>query len=393
MAFTIVDFNNFWSPSGGGVRRYHLEKMNYYKRQSADLLVFVMPDSRTWTEKISDSLVIEHVKAFRFPGKWEYRFIWKKSQIKPVLEKYLPQIIEVGSPYILPSRIRAIAKKVCPAAKLLGFWHADFPVTYVERPLKEKFGKILADLGKKIAFAYARSEFKDFAGLEVSNEETRVRIIQNGLKAFELIPLGCNVSLFHPNKRDIPLREELKQGNPERKILFFPHRFCTEKGLDLLLKAYPVLEEKWKTAPAIVFAGTGPMLPEVLSFVKEHKATRYIGFISSEETMAKYHASADFGLALSYHETFGLSILESMASGIPQVAANAGAAMEHVKNSEAGILLEERTPEALAHKIAELFDILKNSDLKTKARTYAEKYSWQACFSKQNHLYHQLTDF
>ena len=74
--FTIVDFNNFWSPSGGGVRRYHLQKMAFYENLSSEseeqvLSVFVMPDSKTFTEKKSASLVIEHVEAFRFPGKWE----------------------------------------------------------------------------------------------------------------------------------------------------------------------------------------------------------------------------------------------------------------------------------------------------------------------------------
>ena len=80
--FTIVDFNNFWSPSGGGVRRYHLQKMAFYEnlheKEFGVRSVFVMPDSKTFTEVKSDSLIIEHVKAFRFQGKWEYRFIWKK---------------------------------------------------------------------------------------------------------------------------------------------------------------------------------------------------------------------------------------------------------------------------------------------------------------------------
>ena len=38
--FTVVDFNNFWSPSGGGVRRYHLQKMAFYEQQSDALDVF-----------------------------------------------------------------------------------------------------------------------------------------------------------------------------------------------------------------------------------------------------------------------------------------------------------------------------------------------------------------
>jgi alpha-1,6-mannosyltransferase len=84
--FTIVDFNNFWSPSGGGVRRYHLQKMAFYERQNEVLSVFVMPSASTYTEKRSDGLIIEHVEAFRFPGNWEYRFMWKSKQIRPILE-------------------------------------------------------------------------------------------------------------------------------------------------------------------------------------------------------------------------------------------------------------------------------------------------------------------
>ena len=118
--FTVVDFNNFWSPSGGGVRRYHLQKMAFYERLASvcpeeDVLsVFVMPDSRTFTEVKSDSLIIEHVQAFKFPGTWEYRFIWKLSQVEPVLAKYIPDVIEVGSPYILPTVVRRAAKQVSP---------------------------------------------------------------------------------------------------------------------------------------------------------------------------------------------------------------------------------------------------------------------------------------
>ena len=123
--FTIVDFNNFWSPSGGGVRRYHLQKMAFYENRQDVLSVFVMPDSRTFTEKRGTGLIIEHVDAYRFPGNWEYRFIWKQKQIRPILKKYMPQVIEVGSPYILPTVVRRAAKRICPEAILLSFWHAE----------------------------------------------------------------------------------------------------------------------------------------------------------------------------------------------------------------------------------------------------------------------------
>ena len=389
--FTIVDFNNFWSPSGGGVRRYHLQKMAFYEKLSSEseeqvLSVFVMPDSKTFTEKKSDSLVIEHVEAFRFPGKWEYRFLWKPSQIESVLAKYKPQVIEVGSPYLLPTMVRRAAKKIVPEAVLLSFWHADFPITYVQRPVTNKFGKALGNLSKNVAFWYARQEFKRFDGIQVSCNEVLRRLDRHKLPTSHWIPLGCDIQMFSPSKRDESLVQKLKDGNPDRLTIFFPHRFCEEKGIELLLGAYPILCEKLGCEPALVFAGTGPYLPQVQEAVEKYPHIQYAGFISSIDEMARHYASVDLGLALSGWETFGLSILESMACGNAQIGASTGAAAEHIRESGAGVVLKERTPQALADAIVELY----HSDMaamKQKARVYAEKFSWADCFKRQLELY------
>jgi len=388
--FTIVDFNNFWSPSGGGVRRYHLQKMAFYEKLSSEseqvLSIFVMPDSKTFTEKKSDSLIIEHVEAFRFPGKWEYRFLWKPSQIEPVLAKYEPQVIEVGSPYLLPTMVRRAAKKIVPEAVLLSFWHADFPITYVQRPVANKFGKALGNLSKNVAFWYARQEFKRFDGIQVSCNEVLRRLDRHKLPTSHWIPLGCDIQMFSPSKRDESLVQKLKDDNPDRLTIFFPHRFCEEKGIELLLGAYPILCEKLGCEPALVFAGTGPYLPQVQEAVEKYPHINYAGFISSIDEMARHYASVDLGLALSGWETFGLSILESMACGNAQIGASTGAAAEHIRESGAGVVLKERTPQALADAIVELY----HSDMATmkqNARAYAEKFSWADCFKRQLELY------
>lgn len=386
---TIVDFNNFWSPSGGGVRRYHLQKMAFYEQQNEVLEVFVMPDAKTFTEKKSDGLIIEHVEAYRFPGNWEYRFMWKQSQIVPILKKYNPDIIEVGSPYILPTVVRKAAKRAAPNAKLVGFWHADFPVTYVGRPVARKFGRTIGAFCRKAAFWYARQEFKGFSCIQASSKEVMARLKKQKLPDPRWVPLGCDIEMFNPSKRDDSLVNELKDGVPNRLTMFFPHRHCKEKGIDLVLGAYDILTQKLGHEPSIVFAGTGPSLPLVQAAAEKYKHVRYIGFTKSVDEMARYYASVDIGLALSGWETFGLSILESMASGNAQVGAAAGAAFEHVNESEAGSVLHARTPEALADAIVELY----KSDMaekKRKAREYAENFSWKNSFTRQLNLYREV---
>ena len=387
----IVDYNNFWSPSGGGVRRYHLERMKFYKDKADALLVFVQNDGKTFTEKISDSLIIEHTKAFRFPGNWEYRFLWKNADLKVALAKYNPDIVEVGSPYILPRAVSKACKGMPKPPILTGFWHADFPVTYVRRFFEKWKMPRIAKIAESVAFAYARFEYKNYAKIEASCDEVLERMNRFGFSKERLdwIPRGVDLETFTPTARDENLVDELKDGDPNRLTIFFPHRFCDEKGLRLFLEAYPILVEKLGSEPAVLFAGTGPDLPRVQEAAQKFKHIRYEGFIHGEAEMARHYASVDLGLALSGWETFGLSILESLACGNALVAANTGAAAEHLTKSGAGVLLQTRTPEALADAILQISK-MNLAELKQNAEAYAKKFSWKNCFEKQFSLYQKL---
>lgn len=387
----IVDFNNFWSPSGGGVRRYHLERMKFYGKRDDATLVFVQNDSRTFTENVSESLVIEHRKAFRFPGNWEYRFLWKQKDIRPYLEKYRPDIIEVGSPYILPKAVAKAAENVSRNSILTAFWHADFPVTYVRRFFEKWSLSKTARFAESVAFSYAKASFRNYRKLEASSHEVLDRIKRNGFAKdrLEWIPLGVDLQTFRPEARDESLVQEMKDGDPNRLTIFFPHRFCDEKGLRLFLLAYPILCKELNSEPAVLFAGTGPDLPKVREAAKKYRHIRYEGFINGTGEMAKRYASTDLSLALSGWETFGLSILESLACGDALIAASTGAAAEHLRASGAGVLLKERTPQALADSIIQISK-MNMANLKRHAVEYAKKFSWQSCFERQLSLYHEL---
>lgn len=385
----VIDINNFWSPSGGGVRRYHLQKMEYYKNQSEVRLVFLMQDSRNYTEEISPGLTIEHVRALKIPGRWEYRFIWNSVQIRRYFKKYQPAIVEVGSPYILPAAVRRATWGLSHKPALLGFWHADFPVTYVRR----FFGRYvppIAPLMEWLAWAYARYGFSRYTSIQVSSCEVMTRMMAHGLGSLRWVPLGVDIDTFHPNRRDETLVEELKAGNPDRLTLFFPHRFCDEKGLGLLLEAYPAICERLGYEPAVVFAGTGPDFNLIEDAMKTWKHLRYHGFVKTVDEMARLYASCELGVALSGWETFGLSILESMASGQCLVGASTGAAGEHIRESGCGVLLGSRDAQGLADAIVEVASRGLMRERMDKARQYAELFSWKACFDRQMSLYREL---
>lgn len=387
--YCLVDCNNFWSPSGGGVRRYHLEKLNYYKSRSDVRYVFVMHDATTYTEKVNEHVIIEHLKVPKVLGNWEYRYLTRQSVLEPILTKYNPDAIEVGSPYFLPRIVNAIVRKQNLKARVFGFWHADFPITYVRRFL----GRMPFRLGshaENYAWRFARKHYNAMSGVVASSQLIIDRMNDNGLKNIHFVPLGVDMDTFHPKLRDTDWVQRLKANEPDRLVLFFPHRFCREKGLRLLLDTYPLLCKQLDHEPTLLLAGMGPDLHLVEKAVKKYTHVHHLGFIDGIEDMASYYANADLGFALSQWETFGLSLVESLSSGLPLIAANDGAAREHIEKSGAGFVLDQITPEDLCDKIL-AFERMKNREaLKEKARAYAENLSWKSCFDRQLNIYSAL---
>jgi alpha-1,6-mannosyltransferase len=94
---------------------------------------------------------------------------------------------------------------------------------------------------------------------------------------------------------------------------------------------------------------------------------------------------------LSGWETFGFSILEGMACGQCLIGASTGAAAEHISQSGGGIILQERTPQALAEAVC---SVAQNKEkmqaMGQKGRAYAERFSWDACFERQMEFYRFL---
>ncbi len=188
-----------------------------------------------------------------------------------------------------------------------------------------------------------------------------------------IIPNGVDVQRFNPKN---PKIKKFKDGKIN---ILFVGRIEKRKGLIYLLKAYKILEKKIQNIRLII-VGEGELKENAKSWAKENnlKEVYFEGEKTGKE-LASYFTTSDIFCAPSiFGESFGLIILEAMASGLPVVAfANRGyKELISGKKSE-DLLIKSRDYKGLAKKIEVL---IRKEKLRKEIGKWgiveAKKYSW-----------------
>jgi alpha-1,6-mannosyltransferase len=388
---TILDVNNSWSPTGGGVRRYQLEKMRHFSGREGVHYIFVMPGDETRTERHAPGVTIEHLESTSVPGTGAYRHVVRSGGLREILQRHRPDVIECGSPWIMPILVERAVARLDYEPATVGFWHADFPRAYVGRFFK-RIHRNLEEPSESAGWWWARRHYGRFDGIFVASRWVGDNMRRHGLERLYYTPLGVDTDLFDPARRDPELVEELRAGQPERASIFFPHRFSDEKGLKNLLRAYRRIVRTLPHEPALVFAGTGPDQELVERAAREYEHVRFLGFLDSPEAMARWYASCDLAVALSAFETFGLSTAEAMASGLAIVAADEGAAGELVRESDCGHTVPFGDSVALADALVDLIGEGKTRERGARARRHVERFEWSTTFETELACYREIVE-
>lgn len=163
--------------------------------------------------------------------------------------------------------------------------------------------------------------------------------------------------------------EVVLNGEPPKEEYFlFAGRVEALKGIDVAVRAFAMLPDK-----KLYVAGTGPMLEEMQSYVKERKLTniRFLGYLQKEE-MSKmfYHARAVIMTSQCY-EAFAMTIAEAYSYGVPVIAGRVGNMEGMVKDGETGVKFTYDSAEDLAAKVR-AFEGMNLTAMKTYAREFYE---------------------
>ena len=115
-------------------------------------------------------------------------------------------------------------------------------------------------------------------------------------------------------------------------------RIAAEKNLALAIAAFRALQTR---APGIAH-GVRRRRPAARIACSKRIPTSCSAGLQRGEELARHFASGDVFLFPSRSETFGNVTLEAMASGVPPIAFDYGAAREHLRHGEHGLRVARR---------------------------------------------------
>jgi glycosyltransferase involved in cell wall biosynthesis len=145
------------------------------------------------------------------------------------------------------------------------------------------------------------------------------------------------------------------------KFLFDPHdmhspvtvgllgQIAPHKGPEDAIECMRILGPKFR----LLVGGDGD--PRYLQKLKQRSAglpIDFLGFVSARD----FFRVIDILVVPSWHEPFGIVLLEAMASGVPVVSANCGGPSEIIRSGEDGLLVSPREPLQLAAAVRQLAD-------------------------------------
>ncbi|MBI5491277.1 MAG: glycosyltransferase [Deltaproteobacteria bacterium] len=381
----VCDISSFYSDLGGGVRTYHHQKLAWFARHPEHEYVMIVagPDNQLTPELGGRVYRVRGVPVSR---KGHYRQLADYREIRRILQAERPDVIEVGSAYLDCWLAWAAGRD--SRAVFSGFYHADFPDSYIAPAVSG----LPAGLGRPFVNCwrhYVNFVYRRFDVTCVTSRYVQDKLRGFGLHNTFLVPLGVDTERFHPRERDERLRRELGVA-PGETLLLYVGRFWSEKGIDVLASAMDALGRR--PGLHLALAGDGALEDRVRAAAAPHPRIRLLGFVADPARLARLYASADVFLSPGPYETFGLTTVEALSSGVPVVAADGGGAGETVAASDAGRLFRAHDPRDFIRRIDELLA----ADLPAlgrRARCFAERnYSWQRTFGRLVGRYAELCD-
>mgnify|MGYP002757027579 FL=1 len=179
---------------------------------------------------------------------------------------------------------------------------------------------------------------------------------------------------------------------PEEKVLIHVSNFRKVKRIDTIIDTFAKVRAE---QPAkLLLLGDGPELMDMKAKAHEMNLQDDILFLGKQDWVSEFYQMADLVLLLSEKESFGLTLLEAMKTGVVPIGSNAGGIKEVIKHGKTGYIVEVGDSDAASRYALKL---LNNPELYQRLQhsmlaDIEQRFGSELITDQYEHYYQQLIE-
>ena len=318
----------------------------------------IAPDSGRGTGTDRDfPFPVERVPSVPLPGYPSFRLGLPSPATRKAIVAHRTEVVHLASPVALG----AWGTRVARAEHLptVAVYQTDLP-SYAR-------AYHLGRATEAFAWHWLRDVHNTAGRTLAPSSMTAAELDAHGLDRVWLWGRGGDTERFRPSLRDERLRAEIAPGG--EVIVGYVGRLAIEKRVDLLAAVAAVGGVK------LAVTGGGPMEEELRALLP---SAAFLGLRYGAD-LARIYASLDVFVHTGPFETFGQTIQEAAASGLPVIAPAAGGPLDLVADGGTGYLVPPGDPDALTAAVRKLADdSVLRATLGAAARRRVLSRTWSA---------------
>jgi phosphatidylinositol alpha 1,6-mannosyltransferase len=319
----------------------------------------IAPEPASGTARVAGRLPypVVRVPSMPMPGYPTFRLGLPSRKLTEAVIAHGTDLVHLASPFFLGARGSAVAQRL--HLPHLAVYQTDIPAYAGAYKMR--------GLGEAAAWRWIRAIHNAADRTLAPSTPAATALLAHGIERVWLWRRGVDTVRFDPRHRSAVVRRALA---PDHEILVgYVGRLAVEKRVDLLA---PITQQP---GVRLVIIGGGPAEP----FLR--KALPEAVFLGPRQgaQLARLYASLDIFVHSGPYETFGQTVQEAAASGVPVVAPAAGGPVDLVVDGVTGYLVPPLSADGLSDAVATL---VASADLRRElgaaARAMVLTRSWSA---------------
>ncbi len=125
---------------------------------------------------------------------------------------------------------------------------------------------------------------------------------------------------------------------PHEKVLIHVSNFRSVKRIDTVIETFAKVHQQIPSK--LILLGDGPELIDMRQKTRDLGVEENVLFLGKQDNVSAFYQLSDLVLLLSEKESFGLTLLEAMKTGVVPIGSNAGGIKEVIKHGETGYIVD-----------------------------------------------------